>query len=179
MMLWRRVTKFDQRARALADRHYSRQRIGSPQFMPPGRTIVLLTLDEHALWGVALNMAPTGEQRWRCTIFRNEGPELSSDLVREATRRTFELWRHRYGGLPSVPLTTEIDPDLVRRKRDVGRCFRRAGWTFVRIVQRAKRRRRHVVLAAPGETWRLRDRPSDAEVMGVTDAVQPPERGRP
>ena len=46
---WDIVTKFDPRAAALADRHYSRRKIGSPQFMPPGETLVLLTPDARAL----------------------------------------------------------------------------------------------------------------------------------
>ncbi len=36
-----RSTKWDQEARALADRHYSRQKVGARQFIPPGETIVL------------------------------------------------------------------------------------------------------------------------------------------
>ncbi len=48
---WQRVAKFDPRAVALADRHCSRRKIGSPQFMPPGQTVVLLSLDERAVFG--------------------------------------------------------------------------------------------------------------------------------
>ena len=32
----------------LADRHYNRQKIGSPQFAPPGRCLVLKDLDPKA-----------------------------------------------------------------------------------------------------------------------------------
>jgi hypothetical protein len=35
---WRIVTKFDRQACAIADRHYSRRKPGSSQFMPPGQT---------------------------------------------------------------------------------------------------------------------------------------------
>jgi hypothetical protein len=38
---WSRRPKFDSACARLADRHYSRRKIGSPQFMPPGQTIVL------------------------------------------------------------------------------------------------------------------------------------------
>lgn len=55
----------------------------------------------------------------------------SSDLIREATKRTYAFWRRRYGALPSVPLTTEVDPTKVRRKRDPGRCFLKAGWVRI------------------------------------------------
>lgn len=45
--------------------------------------------------------------------------------------RTFDFWRRSPGGLPSVPLQTEVDPSKTRRKRDPGRCFRKAGWIKV------------------------------------------------
>lgn len=148
-LTWRPVSKADVHARELADRHYSRQTRGSPQFMPPGPTLVLLTHDARAVWGVALNLDPMGTLRWRCTIFRNEGPVRSSDLVREATALTFSLWRSEHGELPSVPLTTEVDPEKTRRKRDPGRCFLRAGWTSVGPIVRAKRKEQLVRLIAP------------------------------
>ncbi len=143
--LWRRVKRCDVRARELADRHYSRQTVGARDFMANGRTLVLLTGDARAVWGVIENLDPKGGHRWRCSIFRNEGSVLSSLLVREATLRTYEYWRRHYGALPSVPLTTEIDPAEVRRKRDPGRCFRKAGWRFEREA------RGLIVLRAPDD----------------------------
>ena len=148
---WRKVERSDVRARALADRHYSRQTVGARDFMGSGRTFVLLTDCERAVWGVIENLDPGGSLRWRVSLFRNEGAGLSSDLIREATARTFAYWRAKHGALPSVPLQTEVDPDRTRRKRDPGRCFRRAGWTLIDV------RRRHVagggeqhVFEAPG-----------------------------
>lgn len=66
--------------------------------------------------------------------------------MREATARTYAYWRRHYGGLPAVPLTTEVDPRKTRRKRDPGRCFLRAGWSRVGVV------RGLVVLRAPEES---------------------------
>jgi hypothetical protein len=152
---WTVVSTYDARARALADRHYPRQSVGALQFMPPGERLVLLTHDGRAVWGVVLNRY-AGVWRWRVSIFRNEGDELSSSLVHHATAHTFAWWRSHYGALPSVALTTEIDPARVRRKRDPGRCFRRAGWDYVRTVTRAKRVDTHIVFAAPGEAERLK-----------------------
>ena len=147
---WVRISKGDARACALADRHYSRQTPGAPQFLPPGKTIALLTPCGRAVWGVVLNLDPAGRVRWRCAIFRNEGAGLSSDLVRAATETTYALWRRRYGSLPDVRLTTEIDPGKVRRKRDPGRCFRRAGWEYLYTTEGAKKGRADlVVLGAP------------------------------
>lgn len=51
MRYWTQVTKFDPRAARLADGHYSRRTVGSPQFMPPGETIVLLAMRSRAVWG--------------------------------------------------------------------------------------------------------------------------------
>lgn len=57
-VLWRRVKRCDVAARELADRHYSRQTPGAQDFMPPGRTFVMLTPDDRAVWGVVENQAP-------------------------------------------------------------------------------------------------------------------------
>lgn len=146
---WHQVRRDDPRARALADRHYSRQTVGAKDFMASGITLVLLTDDDRAVWGCIENLDPVGNVRWRCSIFRNEGAGLSSELVLEATRRTVEFWERSVGGFPVgrdeklVWLTTEIDPEKTRRKRDPGRCFRKAGWREV------DQRRRLVILEAP------------------------------
>lgn len=140
---WRKVRRCDVRARHLADRHYSRQTVGATDFMASGRVLVLLTQDALGVWGVIENLDPVGNRRWRCSIFRNESLVLSSALITEATDRTYVYWSRRYHALPPVPLTTEVDPTKTLRKRDPGRCFRRAGWTVVGIV------RGLVVLQAP------------------------------
>jgi hypothetical protein len=49
-MMWAMSNRFDRRALPLADRHYSRRKIGSPQFVPPGRCLVLLTDDCRAVY---------------------------------------------------------------------------------------------------------------------------------
>ena len=139
---WRQVRRCDPAARALADRHYSRQTPGATEFMASGRTFVLLAHDHSAVWGAIENLDPVGNRRWRCSIFRNEGVARSSDLIRSATALTVAYWERRWG-LPAVPLTTEVDPAKVRTKRDPGRCFLRAGWRRIGVV------RGLVVLEAP------------------------------
>ncbi len=49
-MHWCLSHRADPRAVALADRHCSRRKVGSPQFVPPGRCLVLLTPAADALW---------------------------------------------------------------------------------------------------------------------------------
>lgn len=67
--------------------------------------------------------------------------------MREATRLTQARWARVYGWANTPPLTTEVDPDKTRRKRDPGRCFLKAGWTVI-----DKDRRGLVVLQAPDLT---------------------------
>ena len=136
---WHRVKRCDSRARGIVDGdilgvapHYSRQTPGARDFMGSGWNLVMITDDNRAVWGVILNRAPgTDVWRWRVSVFRNEGAGRSSDLIREATIRTYIGWRQKYKRTPEVPLTTEVDPTKILRKRDPGRCFLRAGWTRI------------------------------------------------
>lgn len=123
---WREVKRSNQQARVLADRHYSRQTVGAYEFMPNGETFVLLKWGEDAVWGVCLNKDMAGNFRLRNTIFRNESQILSSLLISEATSHTRNRWP-----VPPCALTTEIDADRVKHKRDPGRCFIKAGWKRV------------------------------------------------
>lgn len=130
--IWRRVTKFDPRAASLADRHYSRRKVGSPQFMPPGETIVLLTEDGLALWGwwrphprSGLSTM-NGRDGWTCTIFRNEWPELSSNLVLAAEQFLLE---NAVTIGPDGMMTYVWDNKV--RSSNPGYCFKSAGWKAV------------------------------------------------
>jgi hypothetical protein len=129
VMLWQRVTKFDKRACALADRHYSRRKVGSPQFMPPGQTLVLLTVDELAVFGwwrphpTSGIRAMNGLDGWTCTIFRNESPALSSGLILAAEAALFAA---DYGIGPDGLLTYVWDRRVA--SSNPGYCFKRAGW---------------------------------------------------
>jgi hypothetical protein len=112
----------------LADRHYNRQHIGVPQFVPPGRCLVLLTPDADALWVTSWPFAEYVKHAWAgawvCSMFRNESAHLSSDLIREAVAITRDYWPD----VPPLGIVTFVDTTKTRRKRDPGRCYRRAGW---------------------------------------------------
>jgi hypothetical protein len=81
---WRMSDRFHPAALPLADRHYNRQKIGSPQFVPPGRCLVLQTADRSALWVTSWPYAQFVRHAWPGawvnSLFRNEGNHLSSDL---------------------------------------------------------------------------------------------------
>lgn len=128
-MRWHLSWRADPRALPLADRHYNRQKIGAPQFVPPGSCVVLLTAEADALWVTSAPIAEYVQHAWAgawvCSLFRNEGPVLSSELIRQAVAAT----RARLGAPPRVlGMVTFVDPAQTRRKRDPGRCFRRAGF---------------------------------------------------
>jgi hypothetical protein len=143
-MRWERAHRYTPAGVALADRHYSRRTPGSPQFVPPGRNVVLVTPCGRAVWASTAPMFATHAWpgAWVCSIFRNEGAGLSSELIREAVAAT----RWRWSEVPEHGMITFVDPAKVRRKRDPGRCFLRAGFQRVGATQGGHGRNPLVVL---------------------------------
>jgi hypothetical protein len=119
----------------LADRHYTRQAVSSAQFVPPGRCTVLRTEGGDAVWVTSWPFAEFTKHDWAgawvCSIFRNESPHLSSELIREAVAVTRWAWPD----VPDLGMVTFVDPSKVRRKRDPGRCFLRAGFRRVGVTR--------------------------------------------
>ena len=129
-MRWRLSHRADPAAVALADRHYSRQNPGTPQFVPPGRCLVLLT--DRALWVTSFPFAEYVSHDWAgawvCSLFRNENPDLlSSELIREAVSAT----RWRWPDIPDLGMVTFVDRSKTRPKRNPGYCYLRAGFEAV------------------------------------------------
>jgi hypothetical protein len=118
--------KFDRELVPLADRHYSRTKIGAPQFGGNGESLVLRDSRGEVLF-VWLR------QRFRkdtqvgvlCSKFRNESPRLSSELILEAESLVMARW-----GAGRV--FTYVDPTKIT-SRNPGYCFKKAGWRFVGI----------------------------------------------
>lgn len=136
-MDWWLSHRADPRAVRIADRHYNRQKIGTPQFVPPGSCLVLLTPEANALWVTSAPLAEYVRHAWAgawvCNCFRNEsdGQYLSSDLIRQAVAAT----RFYYGEPPERGMVTFVNAGKVRHKRDPGRCYLRAGWRLVGKTQ--------------------------------------------
>jgi hypothetical protein len=128
-MIWERSDRFDPRAREMADRHYNRQKVGTPQFVPPGRCFVLWAPNAFWVtsWPFAEYVRHAWPGAWICSAFRNEGAGLSSELIVDAVAAT----RWFYGRPPDLGMVTFVDADKTRRKRDPGRCYRRAGFQHV------------------------------------------------
>lgn len=129
-MIWFRSHRFDKRALPLADRHYNRRKVGSPQFCPPGRCAVFLTEDAGALWVTSWPYAEYVKHRWPGawvnSLFRRESGPIASELIRQAVAAT----RAVFGDPPPLGLVSFIDKDKTKRKRDPGRCYIRAGFEY-------------------------------------------------
>jgi len=129
---WCQVSKRDRRACTLADRHYSRRKVGSSQFMPPGQTLVLLTADGGAVWGWwrphpdSGIRAMNGLDGWTCTIFRREYGDRASDLILGAERT---LVGSGLGCGPDGLLTYVWDRKV--SSTNPGFCFKQAGWSAI------------------------------------------------
>ncbi len=128
-MIWRLSDRFDPAALPLADRHYNRQKPGTPQFMPPGRCLVLL-VPGLAVWGTSWPQAEFTHHEWPGawinSLFRNEGGGLSSELIRAAVAAT----RWRYGEPPPLGMITFVDAAAIR-STNPGSCYKHAGFRHV------------------------------------------------
>lgn len=87
--------------------------------------------DEDAVWGTSWPFAEYVRHAWAGawmnSLFRNESERLSSELIREAVAHTLAF----FGDPPALGMVTFVDASRTRRKRDPGRCYRRAGFTHV------------------------------------------------
>jgi hypothetical protein len=129
--MWQVVGKMHPVAAALADGHYSRRKPGTPQFMPPGQTLILLREDATAVFGwwrphpASGLKSMNGYDGRTCTIFRNTGRGLSSQLILEA--ECMLQFSHDIG--PDGLLTYVFDRKV--RSENPGYCFKCAGYNAI------------------------------------------------
>ena len=94
---WVLTTDGDDTARAIFDCHYSRYRYADGRkpllFVGPGEKMVLVRHDARALFVWRRFVSADGQQGVNCAVFRNEGPELSSQLIREADALAAQIFR--------------------------------------------------------------------------------------
>lgn len=130
---WLPVRDGDPRALDLYRRHYSAKRVSIARrhcgIGGPGERMILLTVTCDALWvwrrrqeRLAQNCRgyDDGQRGVMCGVFRNEGPILSSLLVKAACVLAWQRW-------PAARLFTYVDSDKVA-SRNPGYCFKQAGW---------------------------------------------------
>jgi hypothetical protein len=141
-MIWEISNRADIELRALADRHYNRQSVGSPQFAPPGRAFVLKSRDRRAYWITSWPYAEYVRHEWAgawvCSAFRNEGaigPDgqlmLASEMIIDALACTLARWPEhpRVASVcGDIAMVTFVDSGKIRRTRTPGRCYIKAGF---------------------------------------------------
>jgi hypothetical protein len=131
LLVWVVTHHYDPVGARLADGHYSRRKIGAPQFMPPGQRVVLVSVLGLSVFGwwrphprsgiVAMNKL----DGWTCSIFRRTSGEATraSDMILAAER---ELVASGYGCGPDGMLTYVWDAKI--QSSNPGYCFKVAGW---------------------------------------------------
>lgn len=129
---WRVVSKCAPRLLELADAHYTRQKPGTPQATRPGVNLAMLLNDGTAGFVAWRPIPEVGRQdnleAWECTLFRNDGPHLSSVLILAAVNLVHRQW----GWPPRDGFITAVGVVQTVRRRSIrslpGQCFRMAGW---------------------------------------------------
>ncbi len=135
-MRWCSSNRADPVARDLADRHYSRQSIGSEQFVPPGRCVVLVEETARAFWVTSWPFPEYVKHAWAgawvCSAFRSEDAGGSIELVKQALAAT----RAALGDPPELGMVTFIDhqkvkPTIIRNHPSWGWIWIKAGFRYV------------------------------------------------
>ena len=122
--LWWLTRDGDRDCLALYERHYSAYRYADGRqrklFVGPGEKVVLRTERADALFVWRRFIDDSGQDGINCAVFRNEGPHLSSELIRQADAIADRLW-------PDRRHYTYVDRQKVA-STNPGFCFLRAGW---------------------------------------------------
>lgn len=133
-MIWKLSHRADRSAVRIADRHYNRQKPGTPQFVPPGRCVCLIA--PGAIWVTSWPFAEYVKHAWPGawinSCFRKECEGVASDYIRDAIAATRFVWPK----VPSLGFVTFVDakktPGVLRRGERVhGYCYERAGFSHV------------------------------------------------
>jgi hypothetical protein len=133
---WLPTTKFDPRVVSMYLRHYSaansikekdyahRKSRYQHGVGGVGQSLALITLDGQAtfLWLNNTVERYDKQEGVVCTLFRNEGPLLSSMLVAEADEIAWQRW-------PDEPRHFTYVEDSKVASVNPGYCFQKAGWT--------------------------------------------------
>ena len=134
MVDWWLTKDGDRTLLAMYERHYSAYEYKDGRvrrlFAGPGEKIVLRTANGDAGFVWRNFISDSNERGINCAFFRNEGPVLSSELIRQADDIADCVWscRRHY---------TYIDPARVRSKNP-GYCYLAAGWKKCGITMGGK-----------------------------------------
>lgn len=155
---WVKSWRADPYVRAIADRHYNRQKVGATQFVPPGSCLVLKTVGAGWItsWPKPEFVQHAWAGAWMNTMFRNERKDLhlSSDLIRAAVAAT----RWKWPDVPDLGMVTFVDAEQTEPKDKPGWCYRKAGFKHVGFTE--------------GGLWAFQMLPEDMPEPGAPAGVQ-------
>ncbi len=128
--VWEMIKDGDLRGLDIFKRHYSyrKDRTHQKLFVGPGEKMILITLDETALFVWRKFISDNGQTGINCAVFRNEGTLKSSDLILEAEKIAWKRW-------PGERFYTYVNPRAVI-SQNAGYCFKCAGWKKVGVTQK-------------------------------------------
>jgi len=137
--IWELSHRADPEALPVADRHYNRQKPGTPQFVPPGRCLVL----KHkcngvvsALWVTSWPYAEYVKHAWAGawinSMFRKECDcRNASEMIQEAVLWTLSQWTCPPLGLVSFVDPKNVAPRMIRGRPTWGQSYFKAGFAHV------------------------------------------------
>ncbi len=134
-MTWTLSHRADPACLPIADRHYNRQKVGSPQFVPPGRCLVLK--QRAAVWVTSWPFPEYVRHAWAGawvnSMFRKEDAALcASTLIREAVAATIAEWPEVPArGMVSFIDPLEVTPRRIRSRQTWGHSYFEAGFVHV------------------------------------------------
>jgi hypothetical protein len=132
-MIWRLSNRADKEALPIADRHYNRQKVGSPQFVPPGRCVVLIATG--ALWVTSWPFAEYVKHDWPGawvnSCFRKECEGDASDFIRDAVSATRFFWEPPAFGLITFIDPIHVEPRKIRNRSTWGHSYFKAGFKHI------------------------------------------------
>lgn len=136
VVIWKLSHRADPKAVVIADRHYNRQKVGAPQFVPPGRCFVLLSNCHRAVWVTSWPYSQYVRHAWPGawvnSLFRSEEAGVASELILEAVSATLAFWPEPPDlGVVSFVDPKKVKPTKVRGKAIYGFCYLKAGFKHV------------------------------------------------
>jgi len=124
--LWQGVKDGNPAALALYERHYSCYKYADGRvrklFCGPGEKMVLLTMNNDALFVWRKFIDASGQKGVNCAVFRNESNIQSSLLIKEAVSVCRRRW-------PKERLYTYVNAKKIK-STNPGYCFKAAGWKY-------------------------------------------------
>ncbi len=131
---WTLSHRADVECLPIADRHYNRQKVGSPQFVPPGRCIVLKQVSAVWVtsWPFPEYVRHAWPGAWINSMFRKEGDGVASEMIREAVAATRGEWPETpERGMVTFIDPNEVTPRMVRGRPTWGHSYLEAGFVHV------------------------------------------------